>query len=424
MSNYHINTKCLHSGYFPKHGEPRVLPIVQSTTFCYDSASEMGDLFDLKKEGFFYTRISNPTTDAVEKKIADLEGGMGAMLTSSGQAATFLSIINICHAGDHIIVQSSIYGGTFNLFNKTIKEFGIDVTFIDVDITIEQIHKEIKENTRCIFIESLSNPSLVVADIEKFANIAHEHNIPLIVDNTFPTPINCRPIQFGADIIVHSTSKYMDGHALTIGGAIIDSGKFNWSNGKFKEFTKPDESYHGISYSDHFKSTAFISKARLHLMRDIGVTPSPNNCFLLNLGLETLSIRMERHCSNALVVAKYLKNNSKVLSVNYPGLINDKYFELAKKYMPNGSSGVIGFRVKGGRKAAEKFMNSMNLATRAVHVADIRTCILHPASTTHRQLSKFQLSKTGIYSDFLRLSVGIEHIDDILSDIENSLKCL
>ena len=424
MSNYHINTKCLHSGYFPKPGEPRVLPIVQSTTFCYDSASEMGDLFDLKKEGFFYTRISNPTTDAVEKKIADLEGGMGAMLTSSGQAATFLSIINICHVGDHIIVQNSVYGGTFNLFNKTIKELGIDVTFIDVDITIEQIHKEIKENTRCIFIESLSNPSLAVADIEKFANIAHEHNIPLIVDNTFPTPINCRPIQFGADIIVHSTSKYMDGHALTIGGAIIDSGKFNWSNGKFKEFTKPDESYHGISYSDHFKSTAFISKARLHLMRDIGVTPSPNNCFLLNLGLETLSIRMERHCSNALVVAKYLKNNSKVLSVNYPGLVNDKYFELAKKYMPNGSSGVIGFRLKGGRKAAEKFMNSMNLATRVVHVADIRTCILHPASTTHRQLSELQLSEAGIYSDFLRLSVGIEYIDDILNDIENSLKCL
>lgn len=424
MSEYHINTKCLHSGYYPKSGESRVLPITQSTTFCYDSAEQMGDLFDLKEEGFFYTRLSNPTADAVEKKIADLEGGVGAMLTSSGQAATFISIINICHAGDHIIAQNSIYGGTFNLFNKTIKELGIDVTFIDVDITAEQIHKAIKENTRCIFIESLSNPSLVIADIEMFANVAHEHNIPLIVDNTFPTPINCRPIEFGADIVVHSTSKYLDGHALAIGGVIIDSGKFNWENGKFTDFTTPDESYHCTVYSDYFKNSAFIAKAKLHLMRDIGVTPSPSNCFLLNLGLETLPLRMERHCSNALTVAKYFENNSKVISVNYPGLKNDKYFNMGRRYMPKGSSGIVSLRVKGGRKAAEKFMNNMNLASRVVHVADIRTCILHPASTTHRQLSESQLSEAGIYQDFLRFSVGVEYIDDIIDDIEDSLKSL
>lgn len=424
MTNYHINTKCLHSGYLPEAGEPRAVPIVQSTTFNYSSAEQMGNLFDLREDGFFYTRLSNPTADAVEKKIADLEGGIGAIITSSGQAATLMAITNICHAGGHVISQNTIYGGTYNLFNKTLRELGIDVTFINADSTQDQINKAFKDNTRCVFIESLTNPSLVVADIELYAKIAHAHKVPLIVDNTFPTPINCNPFKFGADIIVHSTSKYLDGHAVALGGVVIDSGNFDWQNGNFPEFTQPDESYHGIVYCERFKKAAFIAKARLHLMRDFGMTPSPSNCFLLNLGLETLPLRIERHCHNALLVAEYLKSSNKVLNVSYPELEGDRYQELAKKYMPKGSSGVIAFRVKGGRKAAESFMNNMKLASKAVHVADVRTCILHPASTTHRQLTENQLLESGIYPDLLRLSVGIEHIDDIINDIDDSLKKL
>lgn len=418
MNDYHINTKCLHSGYFPGEGEPRVIPITQSTTFTYNSAESMGNLFDLKSDGFFYTRISNPTTDAVEKKIAELEGGIGAIITSSGQAATLISILNICSSGSHIVCQSAVYGGTFNLLNKTLKEMGIDVTFISIDADESEVRLAIKSNTRCIFIESLSNPLLAVADINMYSNIAHEHNIPLIVDNTFPTPINCNPFKFGADIIVHSTSKYLDGHAISLGGVLVDSGNFNWSNGNFPEFTKPDDSYHGIVYSKEFKNSAFLAKARLHLMRDLGVTPSPTNCFLLNLGLETLHIRIERHCENAMKVADYLNNNNKVISVNYPNLKGNKYYRLSQIYMKNGSSGVISFRVKGGRESAQKFMDSMKLSSKAIHVADIRTCILHPASTTHRQLSDVQLIKAGVYPDLLRLSVGIEHIKDIINDIE------
>lgn len=422
MKDYRIGTKCIQAGYIPKNGEARVVPIVQSTTFKYDNAETMGKLFDLQENGFFYTRLSNPTLDAVEQKIAALEGGVGAMLTASGQAASLISITNICHSGGHVVCSAALYGGTFNLFNKTLKEFGIEFTFLSPEATEEQIRDAFKDNTRCVFIESLSNPSLIVSDIELYAKIAHEHNVPLIVDNTFPTPINCRPFEFGADIVVHSTSKYMDGHAIALGGVVVDSGNFDWTCGKFPEFTQPDESYHGVVYSDTFKNSAFIVKARAHLMRDLGPQQSPQNAFLLDRGLDTLELRMRRHCSNALAVAKLLNDSYKIEHVDYPGLKGNKYYELAQKYMPNGSCGVVSINVKGGREKATKFMESLRLASIVVHVADVRTCVLHPASTTHRQLTDEQLKAAGIGSGLIRMSVGIEDERDILEDINNALE--
>lgn len=421
---YHINTKCVQAGYEPKNGEPRVLPIVQSTTYKYDSAETMGKLFDLEADGFFYTRLANPTLDAVEKKIAALEGGVGAMLTSSGQAASLMAITNIAHSGDHVVCASAIYGGTFNLFNKTLRELGIEFTFLLPDATAEEIEAAFKENTRCAFIESISNPSLHVADIETYSEIAHRHGVPLIVDNTFPTPVNFRPFEWGADIIVHSTSKYMDGHAVALGGVIVDSGKFDWKNGKFPEFTEPDASYHGTVYAETFGNAAYIVKARTHLMRDYGAQQSPQNAFLLNLGLETLFLRMERHCSNAQKLAEFLENNEQIEWVNFPGLKSNQYYERAKKYMPNGSCGVIAFGVKGGREAAMKFMENLKLAAMVIHVADARTCVLHPASTTHRQLTDQQLEEADVKPNLIRMSVGIEHIDDIIADVRQALEKL
>ncbi|MVB11937.1 L-methionine gamma-lyase [Caprobacter fermentans] len=418
---YHIDTDCIHAGYEPKNGESRVLPIVQSTTFKYDSAQTLGELFDLKADGFFYTRIGNPTIDAVEKKIAVLEGGVGALLTSAGQAASLISILNICHSGDHMIACSAIYGGTFNLFYKTIREMGIECTFVSADSTKDELDAAFQENTRCVFTETLSNPSLIVTDLELFAKAAHEHGVPLIVDNTFPTPVNCRPFEFGADVVVHSTTKYMDGHAVQVGGAIVDSGNFNWDNGKFPMLTEPDDSYHGTVYTKDFGKSAYIVKARVHLMRDLGAQSSPMNAFLLNLGLETLALRMQRHCSNATAVAEFLESNDKIEWVNYPGLKSSKYYKLAKKYMPHGTCGVISFGVKGGRDAAAKFMENLELASIVIHVADLRTCVLHPASTTHRQLNDEQLKDAGISPNMIRLSVGIENIEDILGDIKQAL---
>ncbi len=421
---YRIDTNCIHAGYEPKNGESRVLPIVQSTTFTYDSAETMGKLFDLEEAGFFYTRLGNPTIDAVEKKIAALEGGVGAMITSSGQAASLISVLNICHAGGHVVCCSAIYGGTFNLFYKTMQEMGIEFTFVPADITAQELEKVFRENTRCVFTETLSNPSLIVTDLELFADAAHRHGVPLIVDNTFPTPINCRPFEFGADIVTHSTTKYMDGHAVQVGGVIVDSGKFDWQNGKFPEFTEPDESYHGVIYAKQFGSAAYITKARTHLMRDLGAQASPQNAFLLNLGLETLALRMERHCSNAQAVAEFLEGNDKIAWVNYPGLESSPYHNLAKKYMPHGSCGVVSFGVKGGREAAAKFMEGLKLASIVIHVADLRTCVLHPASTTHRQLNDEQLIEAGVTADMIRMSVGLENIEDILDDIKQSLAAL
>ncbi len=418
----HIETKCIQEGYKPENGQPRVLPISQSTTYKFDSSETVGKLFDLEEDGFFYTRIGNPTVDAVEKKIASLEGGIGALCTSSGQAATLISILNICDAGDHFISSSAIYGGTTNLFSVTLKKLGIEVTFVDADLPEEELQKAIQENTKCIFSETLANPALVVTDIEKLANLAHKNGIPLIIDNTFATPFLCRPIEFGADIVIHSTSKYMDGHAVALGGVIVDSGKFDWNNGKFPGLTEPDVSYHGIVYTETFKNAAYITKARVQLMRDLGSTPSANNAFLLNLGLETLHLRMERHCSNALNVAKWLDNSESVSWVNYPGLETNKYYELGQKYMPKGASGVVSFGIKGGREAATKFMDSLELAAIVVHVADARTSVLHPASTTHRQLTDQQLEESGVSPDLIRMSIGIEHIDDIIADIDQALK--
>ena len=418
----HINTKCIQEGWQPKNGEPRVLPIYQSTTFQYDNAQTMGDLFDLKASGHFYTRLSNPTLEAVENKIAALEGGIGAMLTSSGQAANLTAVLNICPAGGHFICTSAIYGGTYNLFNKTVREMGVDITFIDPDASDEEIEPLIQENTKCIFGETLSNPSLCVFDIERYANLAHRHGIPLIVDNTFPTPINCRPFEFGADIVTHSTTKYMDGHACSLGGVVVDSGKFDWvKSGKFPMLTTPDETYHGVVYTQQFGNAAYITKARTHLMRDLGVQASPQNAFLLNLGLETLFLRMQRHCENAATVAEFLEKHDKISWVNYPSLPGNKYETLAKKYLPNGSSGVVAFGIKGGREAAMKFMDGLKLARIVTHVADARTCVLHPASTTHRQLTDEQLAECGASPDLIRFSVGIEYIGDILDDIEKSL---
>lgn len=417
-----IETKCIQSGYTPKDGEPRVVPIVQSTTYKYESTQTMGDLFDLKTDGFFYTRLANPTADAVEKKIADLEGGVGAMLTSAGQAASLISIMNICHAGDHILSSTTIYGGTFNLLSVTLKKFGIDVTFVDPDLSLDELQKLIRPETKIVFGETLANPALKVLDIEKFAALAHNNNIPLIIDNTFPTPILCRPIEYGADIVIHSTSKYMDGHAVTLGGVIVDSGNFDWAaSGKFPEMTTPDESYHGVVYTDHFGKAAYIAKARVQLMRDLGSAPSPMNCFLLNLGLETLHLRMERHSSNALKVAEYLENNDKIAWVSYPGLKSSPDYELAQKYLPNGCSGVIAFGPKGGRDASVKFMDSLKLANIVCHVADARTGVLHPASSTHRQLTDQQLVDCGVKPELIRMSVGIENADDIIADIQQAL---
>lgn len=418
-----INTKCLHAGYEPGNGEPRVLPIVQSTTFKYESSEAMGKLFDLEANGYFYTRLANPTNDAVAAKIAALEGGVAAVLTSSGQAANFYSIFNIAQAGDHIVSSSAIYGGTFNLFSVTMKKLGIDFTFISPDSTKEEIDAAFKPNTKAVFAETISNPSLTVLDIELFANCAHEHGVPLIVDNTFPTPINCRPFEFGADIVTHSTTKYMDGHATQVGGVIVDSGNFDWTKSdKYPGLTTPDESYHGITYTERFGKGAYITKAVAQLMRDLGSIPSPHNAFLLNLGLETLFLRMERHCSNAMKVAKFLESNENVTWVNFPGLEGNKYYEVAKKYMPNGTCGVISFGVKGGRDAATKFMDSLKLCTIATHVADCRTCVLHPASTTHRQLNAQQLEECGVSEDLIRFSVGIEDVDDIIEDIAQALE--
>lgn len=417
-----ISTKCLHSGYQPGNGEPRALPIYQSTTFTYDSTDHVGDLFDLKAEGHFYTRLSNPTTDAVEKKIADLEGGVGALCTSSGQAATTLAVMNILHAGDHMVSTATIYGGTVNLFAVTMKKMGIDVTFVDADASDEEIQKAFRPNTRAMFGETIANPAIAVLDIERLAGIAHRNGVPFIVDNTFATPVLCRPFEFGADIVVHSTSKYMDGHAVQLGGVIVDSGNFDWTNGKFPEFTESDESYHGIVYTETFGKAAYITKARVQVMRDLGMTQTPMGAFLLNLGLETLPLRIAQHCRNAEKVAEYLASRTdKIEFVNYPTLPGDKYHDLAEKYLPDGKSGVIAFSVKGGREVAASFIDHLKLISLVVHVADIRTCVLHPASSTHRQLTDAQLTACGITPGLIRLSCGLEDIEDILEDIQQAL---
>ncbi len=417
-------TKCIQSGYTPGNGEPRVLPIYQSTTYKYDSSEHLGKLFDLKAEGHMYTRISNPTVACVEQKIAELEGGAGAMLTSSGQAASLIAIMNICKAGDHVVSSSTIYGGTFNLFEVTLKKFGISFTFVAPDADEAEIRAAFRPETKAVFGETIANPALTVLDIEKFAKIAHENNVPLIIDNTFATPILCRPFEFGADIVIHSTTKYMDGHAMVLGGAIVDSGKFDWTSEKFPELTEPDESYHGVVYTRDFGSAAYITKARVQLMRDLGSAMSPMSAFLLNVGLETLALRVERHSENALKVAEFLEKNDKISWVNYPGLSDSPYKALADKYLPRGTSGVISFGIKGGKPAAVKFMDSLKMAAIVVHVADARTSVLHPASTTHRQMNDEQLVEAGITPDLIRMSVGIEHIDDILGDIKQALEKL
>lgn len=417
-----LDTICVQGAYKPKNGEPRVIPIIQSTTYKYDSSDEMGDLFDLKKSGYFYSRLQNPTCDYAAGKITMLEGGAAGMLTSSGQAANFYAVFNIAQAGDHVVSSSAIYGGTFNLFNVTMRKLGIDFTFISPTATAEEIQAAIKPNTKCIFGETISNPSLDVLDIETFAKVAHENGIPLIIDNTFATPINCRPFEFGCDIVTHSTTKYMEGHASTIGGAIVESGKFNWEqNDKFPGLTTPDESYHGLTYTKDFLDAPYITKCTVQLMRDLGSIQAPQNAFLLNLGLETLHLRMKRHCENAKKVAEYLKNNDKITWVKCAMLEDDPQYELAKKYMPNGTCGVVSFGIKGGRKAATVFMDSLKLAAIVTHVADARTCCLHPASTTHRQLTDSELEECGVTPDLLRFSCGIEDADDIIADIRQAL---
>lgn len=423
MSNYHQNTKCVQSGWSPSQGEPRVLPIYQSTTFKYDTTEQMGDLFDLKSNGYFYTRLQNPTNDAVAARIADLEGGIAAMLTSSGQAANFFATFNICETGGHIVSATSIYGGTYNLFAVTMKKMGIDVTFVDQDAPLKELRKAIQPNTKCVFGETIANPALSVLDIEKFATLAHEAGVPLIVDNTFATPINCRPFEWGADIVTHSTTKYMDGHATAVGGAIVDSGNFDWGAyaDKFPGLTEPDDSYHGITYTESFGKGAYITKATVQLMRDLGSIQSPQNAFYVNLGLESLPLRMERHCSNALVIAEWLKTRDDIEFVSYPSLPGDRYYDLAEKYLPNGSCGVISFGIKGGREVASKFMNALKLAAIVTHVADARTCVLHPASHTHRQLTDEQLAAAGITPGMIRFSVGIEDVRDIIADLDNAL---
>ena len=420
-----LNTICVQSGWQPKKGEPRVLPIYQSTTFKYETSEQMADLFDLKANGYFYTRLQNPTNDAVAAKITELEGGYAGMLTSSGQAASFYSIFNICEAGDHFISASAIYGGTFNLFAVTMKKLGIECTFIDADASEEEIQKAFRPNTKALFGETIANPALGVLDIEKFARIAHKNGVPLIVDNTFPTPINCRPIEWGADIVIHSTTKYMDGHATAVGGCIVDSGNFDWEAyaDKFPGLTQPDPSYHGLAYSKAFGKGAYITKATAQLMRDLGSIQAPENAFLLNLGLETLHLRVPRHCENAQKVAEYLQNNPKVAWVNYSGLKDSPYYELAQKQFDGGRScGVVTFGLKGGREESIKFMDNLKLACIVTHVADARTCVLHPASHTHRQLSDQQLIEAGVQPDLIRFSVGIEDADDIIADIEQALQ--
>lgn len=423
MSDFKLETNCLHAGYTPSKGEPCALPIYQSTTFKYDTTDEMGQLFDLKAEGYFYTRLQNPTNDAVAAKIAALEGGVAALLTSSGQAANFYAVFNICEAGDHVVAASTIYGGTFNLLGVTMKKLGIDCTFVDTDSSEEEIAAAFRPNTKAVFAETVANPALVVLDIEKYAKVAHEHGVPLIVDNTFATPVNCRPIEWGADIVTHSTTKYMDGHGLQVGGAIIDSGNFDWDayGSKYHGLTEPDESYHGVVYTKQFGKKAYIMKATSQLMRDLGSIPSPMNCFLLNIGLETLPLRMERHCSNAQKVAEFLNAHEKVSSVCFAGLPGDKYHALAKKYMPNGTCGVISFELKGGRETAVRFMDSLEMANIATHVAASKTMVLHPASHTHRQMNNVQLAEAGVSPGMIRLSVGIEHIDDIIADLSKAL---
>lgn len=417
-----LDTICVQGAYEPKNGEPRVIPIVQSTTFKYDSSDEMGDLFDLKKSGYFYSRLQNPTCDWAAGKITMLEGGVAGMLTSSGQAANFYAVFNIAQAGDHVVSSSAIYGGTFNLFNVTMRKLGIDFTFISPTATEEEIQAAIKPNTKCIFGETISNPSLDVLDIETFAKVAHKNGIPLIIDNTFATPINCRPFEFGCDIVTHSTTKYMEGHASTIGGAIVESGKFDWAqNDKFPGLTTPDESYHGLTYTKDFPGAPYITKCTVQLMRDLGSIQAPQNAFLLNLGLETLHLRVKRHCENAKKVAEFLKSSDKVTWVKCAMLEDDPQYELAKKYMPNGTCGVVSFGIKGGRKAATVFMDSLRLAAIVTHVADARTCCLHPASTTHRQLTDKELEECGVTPDMLRFSCGIEDADDIIADIQQAL---
>ena len=419
-----METTCIQGGWQPKNGEPRILPIYQSTTFKYSTSEQMGRLFDLEENGYFYTRLANPTNDAVADKIRELEGGAAAMLTSSGQAANFYAVFNICGAGDHLVCSATVYGGTSNLFVVTMKKMGGDVTLVDPDAPEEEIEKAIRPNTKCIFGESIANPALVVLDLEKFARIAHRNGIPFIVDNTFATPINCRPFEWGADIVTHSTTKYMDGHAMTVGGCIVDSGNFDWEAhaDKFPGLTTPDESYHGIIYTKKFGKAAYITKATAQVMRDLGSIPSPQNSFLLNIGLETLHLRVPRHCENAQKVAEYLQSREDVAWVNYPGLENDKYHALAQKYMPNGTCGVISFGLKGGRQAAGEFMDKLKLAAIVTHVADARTCVLHPASHTHRQLSDEQLREAGVDPSLIRLSVGIENVDDIIEDIRQALE--
>ena len=417
---------CVQAGWKPKKGEPRVLPIYQSTTFKYDNSEQMARLFDLEESGYFYTRLQNPTNDAVADKIAKLEGGVGAMLTSSGQAANFYAIFNICQAGDHFITSDTIYGGTFNLFGVTMKKLGIECTFIDPEWDDDKIEAAFKPNTKCVFGETISNPGVNVFDIERFAKIAHKHGVPLIVDNTFATPINCRPFEWGADIVTHSTTKYMDGHASAVGGAIVDSGDFDWDAhaDKFPGLCQPDESYHGLVYTKAFGKMAYMTKATAQLMRDLGSIQSPMNAFLLNLGLETLHLRMKQHCANAQKVAEFLEKDHRVAWINYCGLKNNKYYELGQKYLPDGSCGVIAFGLKGSREEAIKFMDSLKMICIVTHVADARTCVLHPASHTHRQLSDEQLRQAGVAPDLIRLSVGIENADDIINDIKQALDCI
>lgn len=419
-----FETQCLYAGYQPKSGEPRVQPIVQSTTFTYDSAEDIGDLFDLKKAGFFYTRLANPTTNAAEEKLTALEGGVGALCTSSGQAATFYALLNILEAGDHFISSTSIYGGTYNLFAHTFKKMGISVTFVDQTQPLSELEKAIRPNTKAIFGETIANPELRILDIEKFAQLAQKAQVPLIIDNTFATPYFCRPFEFGANIVVHSTTKYLDGHTVAMGGVIIDGGNFNWNNGKFPAFTQPDDSYHGLIYTETFGAAAYIVKARVQLMRDLGATPAPQNSFLLNLGMETLPLRMQAHYNNALQVAQYLEKQPLVNSVNYPALASSPDYALKQKYVPNGLCGVISFELKGGREAAAKWLTALKLVSREVHVADIRTCALHPATSTHRQLSEEELEKINISAGLIRISVGIENIQDILADIEQAFNAI
>lgn len=419
-----IETKCIHEGWKPKRGEPRQLPIIQSTTFKYDTSDEMGKLFDLEAEGYFYTRLQNPTNDLVAAKICSMEGGVAAMLTSSGQAANFYALFNICEAGDHFIAISSIYGGTYNLFGVTMKKMGIECTFVDQDLPEEELKKYFKPNTKAVFGETITNPTVSVLDFEKFANLAHSHGVPFIVDNTFATPINCRPFEYAVDIVTHSTTKYMDGQAIGVGGCIVDSGNFDWMKykDKFKGLTTPDESYHGIIYAEKFGKGAYITKATAQLMRDLGSIQSPQNAFYLNSGLETLHLRMKAHCENALKVAKYLESHEKVAWVDYPELESSRYYNLAKKYLPNGSCGVLSFGLNGGRDVSISFMDKLKIASIVTHVADSKTCLLHPASHTHRQLSDEQLKESGINPDLIRLSVGIENVDDIIEDLEQALE--